>query len=396
MPANTFSIGVILRDFRLGGSERVAIGLANQWHALGFAVTVFVGRAVGDMQGLLHPAIPIQTADLSPHIPDRALGAKTARAAGRYFYAHPVKACYVPGNGHWPVTRRLSLLPFPIRPILVTQVSSPIFKKGRTALGQWLYNMRMRFLLRHSDHVVTISRTLAQQTQSVLKRGDIAVIPLPVVWEPSPPKPIPTGTQHILAAGRLVPVKGFDLLIRAIALVRQHVPNIHLTLCGTGPEQAKLQALIHDLGLHAQVTLVGYVPCIRPWLDQCRAFVLSSHAESYAAVLVEALAAGRQVISTDCTPAVEELLHTPQAGAITPVGNVQAMAEAIVRVLGTAPPCGASLASLVQPFHLSHGAMQYLSLMARYRHDPMPETADTADKKRGSQTVAPSCNPQAQ
>lgn len=372
VPANKISIGVVLRDFRLGGSERVAIGLANCWSMLGFPVTVFVGRAEGDMQDLLHPGITVHNAALSPHIPDGKLGDKTAHAAEQYFYAHPVKACYVPGNGHWPVARRLARLPLPLRPVIVTQVSSPIFKTGRKAIGQWLYNMRMRFLLRYSDHVVTISQLLARNTRTVLRRNDINVIPLPVVWDPQPPRPVPTGTQEILAAGRLVPIKGFDLLIQAIALVKQHIPTIHLTICGKGPEHANLTELIRKLGLQSNVTLQGYVSCIRPWLDRSRLFVLSSYAESYAAVLVEALAAGRQTISTDCTPAVEDLLQNPDTGAVVPVGDAPALAEAILRTLRTSPPSCTYLANLVRSFHLTSGANRYLSLMSRYRYDPMP------------------------
>lgn len=360
-----FKIGVVLRDFRLGGSERVAIGLAHYWSGLGFSVTVFVGRDEGEMRGLLRPEITVCSASIPAHVSDKKLGEETACAAKRYFQANPVQACYVPGNGHWPITRRLGQLPRRVRPVLVSQVSSPIFRQGRTLLSQWLYNMRMRFLLRKSDHVVAVSHALAQDTRTVLTRADIKVIPLPVVWEEHDLVPVPgDGALNILAAGRLVPIKGFDVLIRAIALVKHRHPTVRLTICGEGPERPVLEGLIRSLGLQDNVELVGYVSCIRPFLDACRLFVLSSYAESYGAVLVEALAAGRQIVSTRCTPALDDLMRAPWVGEAVPVGDARALADAIIRLQAEpAPPCE-KLAETVRSFHLAHGGEHYLSLLA--------------------------------
>ena len=359
-----FKIGVVLRDFRLGGSERVAIGLANYWAGLGFLVTVFVGRNEGAMRDLLRPEIAVHSASIPASVPDRLLGKKTACAAKRHFQGNPVQACYVPGNGHWPVTRRLAQLPRQIRPTLVSQVSSPIFRHGRNLLSQWLYNVRMRFLLRGSDHVVAVSHELAKDTRTVLTGRDVMVIPLPVVWEERDLVPVPQdGALNILAAGRLVPVKGFDVLIEAIARVKKHCPTVRLTICGEGPERPRLENLINTLGLHDNVVLAGYVPCIRPWLDACRMFVLSSHAESYGAVLVEALAAGRQIVSTRCTPALQDLMQAPWVGEAVPVGDPCALADAIVRLQAQPPPPCETLAETVRSFHLAHGGEHYLSLL---------------------------------
>lgn len=358
-----YKIGVVLRDFRLGGSERVAIGLANYWSSLGFAVSVFAGRNEGEMRDLLCPSIPVHTASVPASVSDKHLGEKTACAARQYFRAHPVQACYVPGNGHWPVTRRLAQLPSGIRPIIVSQISSPIFRQGRKAFGQWLYNMRMRFLLRKSDHVVAVSRALAHDAQAVLIRHDVQAIPLPVVWDEPELKPVPNGVLDILAAGRLVPIKGFDILIKAIALVKKTHPAIRLTICGEGPERDNLQKLINMLGLQDNVVLPGYVASIRPWLDACRLFVLSSHAESYGAVLVEALAAGRQIVSTRCTPALKDLMRAPWVGEAVSVGDPCAMAAAILRLQAEPPPACEKLAATVRPFHLAYGGRYYLSLL---------------------------------
>ncbi|MFT8806276.1 MAG: glycosyltransferase [Acetobacter aceti] len=359
-----FKIGVILRDFRLGGSERVAIGLANYWSALGFPVTVFVGRNVGEMRNLLRPEIVVHSASIPMTVSEKRLANKTAHVAKQYFRVNPVQACYVPGNSHWPVTRCLAQLPERIRPNLVSQVSSPIFRKTRNRLSQWVYNVRMQFLLRDSDHIVTVSSELAKDTRSVLTDRDIKVIPLPVVWDEYDPAPLPEDdTLNVLAAGRLEPIKGFHILIQAIALVKKQCPAVRLTICGEGPERSRLENLINTLELQDNIVLTGYVSSIRPWLDACRMFVLSSQAESYGAVLVEALAAGRQIVSTRCTPALQDLMLAPWVGEVVPVDDPSGLADAILRLQSQPPPSCEKLAEIVQPFHLAEGGKRYLSLL---------------------------------
>ncbi len=106
----------------------------------------------------------------------------------------------------------------------------------------------------------------------------------------------------ILAAGRLIRQKGFDLLIDAFA--RLDDPRARLVIVGSGPEEDELRRKIERLDLAQCVTLAGFVPDIRPHLDAARVFVLPSRFEGYGAVIVEALGAGRPVIATASTPAV--------------------------------------------------------------------------------------------
>ncbi|HXC58687.1 MAG TPA: glycosyltransferase, partial [Steroidobacteraceae bacterium] len=143
-------IGIVLHDLGLGGTERIAIRLANHWATLGARVHVFCGSREGFLAGLLDARIHV--AEASRRIP-RRLGSRLelANAAGRHFLEHPVDICFVPGNFHWPVAPALARLPSPIRPLVVAQVSAALDKPQRGRLRQRLFEARMRRLLRGVD-----------------------------------------------------------------------------------------------------------------------------------------------------------------------------------------------------------------------------------------------------
>jgi glycosyltransferase involved in cell wall biosynthesis len=168
----------------------------------------------------------------------------------------------------------------------------------------------------------------------------------------------------VLAAGRLVPEKGFARLIDAFAKLPEGTAR--LVIVGDGPEADALHRQSETLGLADRVELVGYVADIRPWLDAARLFVLASDFEGYPAVLAEALAAGRPVIATDCTPATR-LLAAPGAGMVVPLDDSKALARAITTMLAQAPPDPGALAALVAHHRIGAVAAEYLNLFARLR-----------------------------
>ncbi|WP_336760952.1 glycosyltransferase [Asaia sp. VD9] len=357
------TIGIVLRDFRLGGSERVAIGLANYWASLSLDVVLIVGRVDGPLRDLVDSSIEIVDLGLSGRLGDTALAWALAVHARGIFRTRQIDSCYVPGNSHWPVIPALKGLNAAHRPFMIAQVSSPVCREGRSSLGQAGYDWRMRWLLRGADRITTLSEDLARDTSGIVGCEGVEVVPLPALWDEGAPREAPDGTMTVLAAGRLVPIKGFDLLIRAFRLVADRHARAKLVLCGEGPERDRLEKLTVDLGLEGHVIFAGYVPSIRPHLDAARVFVLSSHCESYGAVLLEALAAGRQVITTRCSPAVDALVKSPVAGRSVPVRDVEALARAMTELLAEPAPSCDRLAALVAPFHVSHGGKLYLSLM---------------------------------
>lgn len=138
----------------------------------------------------------------------------------------------------------------------------------------------------------------------------------------------------ILGVGKLEPQKDFPTLIRAFAIVRQVRPA-RLMILGWGPEpnRLELEELVRELGLEEDVALPGYVNNPYAYMARATVFALSSGWEGLPFVLVEAMAAGTPVVSTDCESGPAEILDHGKYGSLVPVGDTQALAAAILKVL---------------------------------------------------------------
>lgn len=139
----------------------------------------------------------------------------------------------------------------------------------------------------------------------------------------------------LVAVGRLLPVKDYPTLLRALAHVLQTKP-VRLLILGEGTERPALTALVNELKLQDSVCLVGECDNVFPFLQAADLFVLASTSEAFGNVLVEALACGTPVVSTDCG-GPREILQDGLYGTLVPIGNPQAMAQAILTALETLP-----------------------------------------------------------
>ncbi|MFK7820419.1 MAG: glycosyltransferase [Planctomycetaceae bacterium] len=136
---------------------------------------------------------------------------------------------------------------------------------------------------------------------------------------------------RIVAAGRLHPQKGFDLLIRATAkLVRDRGLNqLRVHILGDGPEEASLRQLIQSEGMTEYVSLEGYQTNANDWYRNSQLFVLSSRYEGMPNALMEAMACSVPVVAFDCPSGPAEVLREGAYGALVPAEDVNALAAAI-------------------------------------------------------------------
>lgn len=355
------SVGIVLHDFALGGTERIALRLARAWVEQGTEVTIFCGTDSGQLATLLDPRVNVAPAPVA--IPrGRGSRRRLGKAAADYFVANKVDAIFVPGNFHWSVVPALARISWDRRPAIIAQVSAALDKPQRGWLRQAAFDLRMRHLLRGADAVVTLSDVARLQSDEIMRRICARTIALPALEDdiaaPVPPQDKPV----ILAAGRLVPEKGFGELIDAFAMMRDR--NATLVIVGDGPERAALEQRAAAKGVADRVTFPGYVPNIRPWLDAARIFVLASHFEGYPAVLIEALAAGRPVVATRCTPAVGDLLVNPGFGRSVPILDIPALAVAMQDQLSAPTSDPGTLAEAVDHHRIGPVADAYLDLFA--------------------------------
>jgi len=136
----------------------------------------------------------------------------------------------------------------------------------------------------------------------------------------------------IVAAGAFNPLKNYELLIRAFDKVRRD-KSCRLIIFGEGPLRPEYEKLVLELGVGELVSLPGYTDQLPAEIKAASAFVVSSNVESFSIVLVEALAAGTPVISTDAPYGPPEILEGGKYGILVRRGDVDSMAEGMMKVL---------------------------------------------------------------
>lgn len=236
----------------------------------------------------------------------------------------------------------------------VTGVSTRIIVTEHNTLSQAISRRRrkwrwrylppvMRRLYPWADAVVAVSEGVADDLAETtgLPREKIVTIYNPVVSSalneraqavPEHPWFAPGSPPVILGVGRFAQAKRLDVLIRAFAHVRLR-REVHLLILGEGRDRHALEALVTQLGLTHAIDMPGFVGNPYGYMAHARLFVLSSAYEGLPTVLIEALACGCPVVSTDCPSGPREILQDGEYGRLVPVGDVHVLAEAMSEAL---------------------------------------------------------------
>ena len=149
-----------------------------------------------------------------------------------------------------------------------------------------------------------------------------------------------------IVMGRLTAQKRFDYAIHALAILhREHaLSNAKLVILGEGELRPELEALVAELKLEKFVHFLGFVGNPYPYLAQAKAFLLSSDYEGFGRVIVDAMATGCPVVSTDCPSGPSEIIQHGKTGVLVPVGDVNAMANELMKIM-TNENCSKEMAS---------------------------------------------------
>ena len=136
----------------------------------------------------------------------------------------------------------------------------------------------------------------------------------------------------IVAVGRLTSQKNFKLLINAFAKVSE-ILDSRLVILGEGEMRGELEALVDDLNIGSKVELPGFAGNPYVWLKNASLFVLSSDYEGLPGTLIQAMACGVPVVSTNCPSGPDEILENGKWGRLVPTGNLSALETAIIQTL---------------------------------------------------------------
>lgn len=199
------------------------------------------------------------------------------------------------------------------------------------------YTKAMRFL---AKNYFSLADGIVLQTEKAKeffpKRIQKKSIILPNSLNPAFVKPRFEGEREkeIVAVGRLDDNKNHEMLIRAFAGIADSYPDYHVCIYGEGENRAKLLRLIETLGLVDKVKLPGKTTCIEEKIYKSSLFVLTSDTEGMPNSLIEAMALGLCVISTDCPcGGPGELIQDGKNGYLVPVRDTKALEECMAKCL---------------------------------------------------------------
>lgn len=329
---------ILLTDLRPGGAERVCVNIANAMVERGYQVEFVLLQAKGDLLPDLNRVVKVidikQTRLRNSLIP-----------LVRYLKENKPDAVLA---NIWPLTVISVVARFlsntACRLVVAEHTTwsrSELLKPFGNSL---IIKQSMKMFFPHADRVIAVSKGAADDLAEFasVKRELIDVIYNPISG--NKPKSIAACDatlcggwlsghhKKIIAVGTLKEIKDYPTLLKAFSIVLKSV-NARLLILGEGEMRESLQKLINDLGLLDFVIMPGFVKDPTPYFQQADLHVLSSTGEGFANVIVEALAVGTPVVSTDCPSGPREILEDGKYGRLVPVADSVALAHAMIEAL---------------------------------------------------------------
>jgi glycosyltransferase involved in cell wall biosynthesis len=203
-----------------------------------------------------------------------------------------------------------------------------------------------RLLYRHADRIICQTQAMANDLarEFGIAQTRLAILPNPVevhaIRDAAGKSPHQwTGPgPHLLAVGRLSPVKGFDLLLCALATVREQFPDADLLIAGTGAEETPLKNACHELGLDSAVHFAGYVDRPYGYFDGASLFVLCSRHEGLPNALLEAAAGGLPLVALPACGGVVDMLRAQPGSWLATEISAPALAASLLAALQVLRP----------------------------------------------------------
>lgn len=245
---------------------------------------------------------------------------------------------------------------------------------GKIRLQILARHLPVRWLYPHADAIITVARPVAEDLAAIGRipesrfhvianpvlppsLDELAAAPVEHPWLNESPRKTPV----MVAAGRLRPQKGFDLLLEALAEVTRE-RAVRLLILGEGPDRKALKNKAEELGIHQAVDFVGFLPNPYSIMRAADLFVLSSRFEGAPSVLIEAMALGTPVVATDCPSGPRDILEQGTLGPLVRPGDPGELAQGILHALD-APVSASRLQNAVTPYSIYRSSREYLRVL---------------------------------
>lgn len=370
---NQERIALFLPSLEGGGAEKVMVTLANEFACRGFLVDLVVASAIGPYLSMLDPTVNIHDLrvprvykSLFPLIKYlRRFRPRALLSFMGYANAIAILACKLSAVGTRIVVSEHSFISGE------QQLSNGLRAKISFLLIKQLYGI--------AHAVCSVSEGASRDLEKFvgLKRGSVRTIYNPFDLERIAEQAAETINHPwvkakdlpiILSVGRLNEAKSFHVLLQAFSYVRLN-RRVRLVILGEGELRHDLECLADKLKINSDdFQMPGFVSNPYAWMANCSVFVLSSRREALPGVLIEAMACGSAIVSTNCESGPNEILVDGEFGQLVPVGDAQALAKAINAALDADPSERPNVKARSLAFDKQRAVDSYLDLLGLLPH----------------------------
>lgn len=323
-------VAIFVPSLRGGGAERVMVTLANGFAERGLDVDLVLARAEGPY--LDDVGAGVRIVDLkSPRVLF-----SLPRLVGYLRREKPVAMLSALSHANLIAIVARCIARVPMR-LVVSERGVPLSTEASSGKKK-LVNKGMKALYSYADNIVAVSNDVKRILVKNFNIDDrkIEVINNPIdlsaIREMSEHKPkhsfLSRELKKIVAVGRLEEIKGYDILLRAIGIIGKE-SGYRLLILGEGSQKASLQDLAKSLDIHDVVDFIGFQKNPFGWMSASDVYVLSSRSDAMPNAMLQALACGMRVVSTDCPGGPAEILDDGRWGRLVPVNDAAALAKAI-------------------------------------------------------------------
>ncbi len=333
------SIAIVIPSLGEGGAERIAAVLASGWAERGERVSLITFSGILPREHALHPAVrrtalgsSIEPTHLAASMLENVRRVRKLRETFRREQPDVALALITAPA----VISILAAKGLPTR-VIACEHSYP----GAMPMARHWHWLRAR-TYPDAARVAMLTQDgldwLKQRVPGI--RGEVmpnpVMLPLPVQGRIlSPDDVLDRSAPLVLAAGRLIDLKRYDLAIDAFAQVASERPDARFVILGEGPDRPQLEAQIERLGLKGRVLLPGWAGNLADWYGRARLLLLSSRVEGFPNVLLEAMSHGCPAVSLDILTGPRDIITDGRDGLLVPPEEGAAgLAAAMRQLLG--------------------------------------------------------------
>lgn len=362
-------IALFLPSLRGGGAERVMLTLAKGFVERGLTVDLVLNKAEGSYLSELPEGVRVIDLGASRLLTGIPRLARYLRQERPTVLLSAMKHANVTAL----IARKLSRTKVPV--VVSEHNNASISLSLSRGFKSQILRALMRITYPSAKKIIAVSKGVAVDLVDLLSLDPARVTTVcnPIVNQvllAKAEKPIdhpwfsPGAPPVVMGAGRLSAQKDFKTLLQAFAIVRHQRP-VKLLILGEGDDRENLESMIARLGLKNDVSIPGFVDNPFQYMKHASVFVLSSRWEGFGNVLVEAMACGTPVVSTDCPSGPAEILGDGKWGRLVPVGDAEALAGGI---LGTLEHHERSPQTRAMEFGVERAVESYISALLPETH----------------------------